>query len=801
MPTDYEGCREKLQELAEWYSTRSGSRNEATTRLHLVDRLFFECLGWSRDDAVAEEPHGKEYTDYTFSTTRRILIVEAKKEGKYFELPAGRRRPQRKIRGLMQDHPELREALHQVMQYCQRRGVPFAAVTNGHQLVAVIAARNDGVPPADGYALVFPSFEVMLSTFKDLWDGLGKPGMEETKLGSMLAGIRTPELPPRLAETISPYPGVKNRNVFQADMKIVAENVLEDLTRSAEIELPFLKDCYCQSGALSQHSLISKRILEARYAALFDCSTSAVTPVPAAQSSAISAEVLAKSYSRRPILLIGDVGVGKTMFTRNLIKVDAVDLFAKAITLYLDLGSQATMAKELQAFVLNELKRQLREHYDVDTESDSLIRGIYNLDLLRFKKGLYGGLRDTDPEQYCVKEIEFLETLVSDPVEHLRRCLAHLQNARGKQIVIFIDNVDQRGHELQEQAFLLAQEWAEHWPVVVFLALRPATFNQSTKSGVLAGYHPKAFTIAPPRIDRVIRQRLQFAKKLTSGEIPLEALGGRAVAGYAKLDSMLDVCLQSLDCNRELVEFLDNVSNGNVRLALDMVRGFLGSGHVDTEKIVSTFDRTGSYTIPLHEFVRAAIFVDAEHYDPQQSVFTNLFEIRTLDEKEHFLTPLIIGELLGGARDSAHGFLPAPDLYDSMQRLGYLPDQVDDAARRGRERKLIESAGAYDSEGMEPSAVAYRATTLGAYHVYRLAAVFQYVDAMAVVTPVLDANTRSTISDVDGISRRLERCEAFRSYLDRCWGSLRGGGGRFDWEAKSSELEQEMEEIRKRVAD
>jgi len=54
---DYEAAREKLDDLVAWSIEHATevSRNEATTRLHLIDRLLFECLGWDREDCIAEE--------------------------------------------------------------------------------------------------------------------------------------------------------------------------------------------------------------------------------------------------------------------------------------------------------------------------------------------------------------------------------------------------------------------------------------------------------------------------------------------------------------------------------------------------------------------------------------------------------------------------------------------------------------------------------------------------------------------------------------------------------------------------
>ncbi|PZO14849.1 MAG: hypothetical protein DCF25_14325 [Leptolyngbya foveolarum] len=84
MTFDYEECRQNLKRLISWHEP--AHRNEADTRFQVIDRLFFECLGWSKDDVVMEEHYNGEYTDYSFNAPRRILIVEAKKEDLYFEI-------------------------------------------------------------------------------------------------------------------------------------------------------------------------------------------------------------------------------------------------------------------------------------------------------------------------------------------------------------------------------------------------------------------------------------------------------------------------------------------------------------------------------------------------------------------------------------------------------------------------------------------------------------------------------------------------------------------------------------------
>ncbi len=82
-----------------------------------------------------------------------------------------------------------------------------------------------------------------------------------------------------------------------------------------------------------------------------------------------------------------------------------------------------------------------------------------------------------------------LESKLNNREEHIRQVLLHLAVNRNKQVVVFIDNADQRNDETQQQAFLISQEIAENWkPVTVFVSLRPETFYRSLKKGALSGF-------------------------------------------------------------------------------------------------------------------------------------------------------------------------------------------------------------------------------------------------------------------------------------------------------------------------
>ncbi|MGC2330170.1 MAG: hypothetical protein WA581_01845 [Candidatus Acidiferrales bacterium] len=621
----YEAGRSLIEELATWYEGNKGNRNEATTRLAMIDRLFFDCLGWLKDDVVLEQPHGGEYADYVFSVFRPVLIVEAKREGDYFELPAGSHRLEHSLQSLIKDYPNVKSALEQATRYCQSRGVPFGAVTNGHQIIAFVATRSDGTPPLSGKALVFDSLSRMREDFLDLWQVLSRPGIEERKLQRRLMG-GFPIVPAKLSAKLSGYPGLKLRNVIQTDLQLLSEIVIEDVARSPDLEAEFLRQCYCKSGALSQFALTSREILEARYAGLFDRTEHGPYVAPATTKAGVSPDLLGTSIARRPILLLGDVGVGKSSFIRHLINIDAPEVFKNAIYFHLDLGSKGALALDLRVHVVDEIARQLFEDHRIDPISRNFVRGVYDLELKRFASGIYADLKQSSPDDFLQKEIAYLDGLVSMREAHLRSSLQHIARARRKQVILFLDNADQRDEKTQELAFLIGQELAESWPMLVFIALRPETFHRSKKIGALTGYHAKAFSISPPRIDLVLQKRLEFALKLTTGQIPVPSLQCVGV-NLAKLTSMVSVVKRSLERNEQLLEFIENIASGNVRLALDLIKDFIGSGHVNTQKILAMVAEGEEYTIPLHEFLRAIIYGDNEYYDPSTSPIVNLFDI------------------------------------------------------------------------------------------------------------------------------------------------------------------------------
>src|SRR5690606_31551619 len=228
----YEECRNNLEKLnSEFSKINKSDFNEANTRFRLIDSILTNCLGWEPKDISCEDSYEGKYCDYTLSLFRSVCVLEAKKVGNYFELPAGIQNLYQPIKSIYKDNLNVKEAINQVKGYCQDRSIPIAIVSNGWQFIAFIANRIDSIPPLEGTAFVIPSLDSALVEFKEFWNCLSKSGFEAEYLANKLIGNTEQELPPKLSATIYGYPGIKNRNPFQTELEIISDLVFEDVIR------------------------------------------------------------------------------------------------------------------------------------------------------------------------------------------------------------------------------------------------------------------------------------------------------------------------------------------------------------------------------------------------------------------------------------------------------------------------------------------------------------------------------------------------------------------------------------------
>ena len=795
MASDFEQSRTNLSQLCGLFNELDGPEkiNEAQTRLTLIDNLLFDCLGWSKADCQVEDRLDSTYADYVLAAPNPLLVVEAKRVGNSFALPAGTK--SKSLVGI----PTLRsvsietfKAVEQAVGYALDRGLPFAAVANGFQLILCLGSRTDGVQPMKGKAFLFDSLEGMLANFNALWNLASKPAVSQHRLQVRIQQSPDGSPPQKLSSSIQSYPGLKRRNPLQAQLTTVASYLLEEALHQEGLER-FIKECYCKTGALAEYATISKNILRSRYSKMFEQAAGGIQIESAGSPESGGVKGISTASSSRPLILLGNVGVGKSIFMQHLFEIEMQDHPGSAIVLVVDFLSLPTFGAEaIFPHVLQQVRDQLEEKYAIDIGADALLRSVYHNELRRFSRSPAGRLKGRDDAAYERARVAFLDRLLEDVGSHVKTALRYIQKGLGRQVVLVLDNIDHHVRPLQEEVFRVAVHASEVWGVSVFVAMRPATFYRSRKEGTISAYQPRAFSIDPPLISQVISKRFTYVESLMAdGKDPTLL---QICNDIPSLQRYLDIVSTSLRTNPELYESLENLCGCNVRHAIELVQYFLGSGHVDTADVLNH----DTYTIPLHQFLRAVIYRDHIHFDPNDSTVINVYDISSHDGKEHFLSLLVLSLLDNHARhESGEGFQHRSLIHQSLQQNGFSPAQIEFALARLLAGGLLDDErGGVDlaSAGEETAtSTSLRINATGGYYLRRLSQMFTYIDAVVVDTPVADVQARNQLQDAPDIDNRLCRAELFIGYLDSQWVALEHLDVALDWRGHSRAL---MENVR-----
>lgn len=239
-----------------------------------------------------------------------------------------------------------------------------------------------------------------------------------------------------------------------------------------------------------------------------------------------------------------------------------------------------------------------------------------------------------------------------------------------------------------------------------------------------------------------------------------------------------------------------------MRTANEFLTTFIGSGHVDTRKILEqdninlNINPTRRYVISYHEFIRAIIYKDNSYYYPDATQIVNLFDLTQVDFKEHFILPTILDFFSrSSSKGENEGFRGSQSLVKYLQDLGFNSDQIETAIIRSLSKDLIEAEGRKKPSFGDPLPTNLRLTTVGSYHIHKLIGTFVYVDAVVIDVPILDDTARKDILDEEYIHQRLIRAENFCKYLDTAWAASHTLVAGFSWAGVSDAIKRDIAKI------
>lgn len=526
-------CFEQLKVHRDLIVAAAG-RNEAATRLLAIDTILFDVLGWDKRDVDPEKycrtvqltkpDRTVGYIDYAmYANADLSMIIEAKKHDNSFvlpnvDVPTGLCR----FGLLAKECQDADNALRQGIGYAASLGVRYVAISNGYQwLLALTYVPGQSVD--ERQVIVFESIDAIENRFRFFWESFSPAGLTNNLVQNRLLDLRKVPPPQKLSQRISAYPAPATRNNASEGLAIVLGAVWEDV-KADEDETLFLKECYVVPKANTSALALAKELLERKNRSDESVASQAV------QVNEVS-KFLTEYTPEKPIVVLGNVGNGKSTFLRYLRQVEAVETLARYIQLDIDFIDSPSSDKEVPDYIYSQIEARLQQPpFNLDIMDDALIRAALNADINRFRKTPEAKAYPQGSPEYIAAELAFLTLIRANKHEFFKRLFVHLRGSRRFSLAVFIDNLDRRGKEIQEEAYLRASAIARDWACLVFVCLRPTTYYKSSRDGVLDSVAPHVIAVTSGKADHVLARRLKFAKRYAQGQ-PISSEGPGTASG------------------------------------------------------------------------------------------------------------------------------------------------------------------------------------------------------------------------------------------------------------------------------
>ncbi len=747
--------------------------NEAETRKKVIDRVISEILDWTDDDVSYEERVSEDgsttYSDYIVRTANVSFLIEAKKVGVALLPVLGKRKI--KLSGSFM-RGKSGDAIRQARDYCRKKAIPFAVVTNGAQWIIFPAVRTDQVDFSQSHAIVFDSLDIALGEELDYFQSLlSRNGVIDGNLDIELIGRNNDQVEERRLKTFYRGGSVRPSNPIYP---LIESAVISSFSDSiVDNDAVLLEKCYVKNADRAKFDSTIQMHLQ-RSDPLFK--TQPKRPLRKRDVNSLNESLKSSIQSRRPIavLILGTVGTGKTTFLQYTRKVSASDFFTKqkdnAYPHWIEIDFRNFSGNESPIDFLYE---QLLEYIKNDDFYSNYKRAIslaYKEDINSLKKGPMS-LIAADKEMFN-KEIT---KILMDDFNKIKPYVDKLLRFGVTQSPVFlvIDNVDQFEEETkQSEIFSDAMALAARLKLNLLISMRESTYVRHRNSPTFDAFDFDPIHIEPPEIPAVLSRRFFMTKQQLKGvHGSFTALNG-ASFDVDDLSIFIDI-VQSSVLGTEVGKQIDVLANHDVRLALRMTREFLAKGYTDPAKAITNYKREGKYVLPKQEAFRSILLGNQAVYSEEYSVIGNPFDSRLGRTQEQLLRLFILSALVSLSSESGFQYISCTDIRTKLHTIGFSNEDTMKVLTDLCNLRFIHTSGHGKPEGIS----SFYPSRLGGYVIRDLIIRFTFLENILMDTFItaedvwrqLKSLTESIADErntVQKIHLRVDRVRIFYGYME-----------------------------------
>lgn len=754
--------------------------NEADTRHKIIDAILHKVLTWPVKLTFHESYIDEGYADYRLkkSTGEDLLLIEAKKEGVYFNLPNNFNGHKKKrhvaIKTLLTDS-NIKKAVEQVRGYCMEEGCLYAGITNGHEWI-FFKTFEPGKNWRDLKALVIKENGYFAESYTEAVNTLGfeaiKNGLHRQHIGNIGRQNREVLFP---KEKIPNYDSEVISNDYARLLRPFARKYFGDITVA---EQEFMEACYVRQrdydASFDNFRLLIKDSLTPYF------KEHGVQDFIDNEKGGQFGNRLSKSIREKKtgevIILFGGKGAGKSTFLRKLLYHNPPQYLTKYSRVAIaDLLKVPENKDEVYASIW---------HQTIDNlDTDELLKGDRELLLKLFndrfdiakRQDLFG--LDEKSEAYNLKLNGLVSQWISDK-KYIARRLIEYWRTKHTGCIVVVDNTDQFDQEIQDLCFMTAQEIANELNCLVIISMREERFYYSKMHGTLDAYQNSGFHISSPVTQAVFEKRINFVLdkleeiSFCNDEFPSDT-SSEEIEAIKKLFKILRHEF-SMGDQSPLTNFLNACAHGNIRVALELFRDFLKSGYTNVDEMVGI---DGLWTLRIHQVLKPVMIPYRFFYDENQSSIPNIFQLRSKQNGSHFTGLRILKYLSNGIDRQAPHYVAISQLRDYFADTFNMVDDFEKNLDIFLMKNLVESNNRLDFYSKDVDSI--KITNYGLYIFEVLSSFFTYIELISSDCSVYDETTAYDLAGLSNddyrlfyqkrrlerVDRRLDKAQVFIDYL------------------------------------
>jgi GTPase SAR1 family protein len=475
-------------------------------------------------------------------------------------------------------------------------------------------------------------------------------------------------------------------NTFGRTLVFENRNIFDPETEDDRCEI--VKNAYISSPKREQHiHPIYSELLKVKFPSQQN-STHIATEEPVELLDKISRRVDDKEIAYSLILLIGNVGSGKSTFIRFFKNVflenNHPELASKCEWVFINMNPAPLTTSEIYNWTKEEIIDQIKQiENDINFNSLETIKKLFRKQINKFEQGI-GKLLVENTSEYNSKLYSILSELTSDNSAYLSALIQYLKDFHGKLPIVVLDNCDKRNREEQLLMFEVAQWLRTNFKFLVILPMRDNTYDNFKNEVPLdTVVKDLVFRIDPPDLLKVLQGRLDFISRInrnTSAHYQLES-GSNVEIKKDELVEYFKCIMMAIRKDAWAMNIFYKLSNRNIRSGIQMFEDLCKSGHIKADEIFRMRVIGEDYNIPTYRLVNALIRKNRKYFNDEMSNFINLFKARYQDDLPDPFVRIDILMWLDQRKsiigpNGTHGYHQTAELIRDVQLGGHQEDVI-----------------------------------------------------------------------------------------------------------------------------